>query len=151
METNILNSTKKDFTTNNVSELSNYYNDFIKSLDQFLRSKLYNSEPIYKLVNSEQLITDLNPSFIKESGIHNIRRFKRLLKKCNNKMSVHDINKLLHLINKKILKNTLSSPKVICEKHEKIQKLRKEWKQQQLIANDLLRKYKEEKSNFYKI
>jgi len=63
--------------------------------------------------------------------------------------SVNSINKLLHLVHKRILKLD-TYPKLRCVKHDKIQKLRTDWKKQQLIADQMLTEYKKEKGDFYK-
>lgn len=39
---------------------------------------------------------------------------------------------------------------MVCDKDDKIQKLRSDWKKQQLIADRMLLEYKREKGDFYK-
>ena len=146
METNTLTKTENIFETNNTRELVSIYNDFIKILNTKIEKTTYNGEPVYHLTFNPSELTALE---LKEAGIRNIKRFKRYLKQAWNITSINSINKLLHLVHKRILKLD-KYPKLICDKDDKIQKLRKDWKKQQLIAEQLLTEYKREKSDFYK-
>lgn len=146
MKTNIENI-KLELTTNNVVELSNYYSSFIKDIKYLIDNEKYKELNKYRLTHD--IVEILDPLVLKESGICNIKRFKRYLKQAFKTNSLQSINKFLNLVHKKIIKLDYS-PKLINDKHEKIQKLRKEWLKQQDITNKLLLEYKNEKSNFYK-
>jgi hypothetical protein len=156
METNILEKevtvvTKSDLSTNNVVELSNHYNNFIIEIKNLINTKKYEENGV--LINKYRLINDivetLNPVLLKQSGICNIRRFKRYLKQARKNHSLHAINKFLNLVHKRIMKLDYS-PKLVSDKHEKIQKFRKEWLEYKKITDELHLKYKTEKGNFYK-
>jgi hypothetical protein len=149
METNILNNSV--LSTNNVIDLSITYSNFIKEIKQLISNEVYeeNDDVKYKYHLTHKIIETLDPNILKESGICNIRRFKRYLKLASKTKSLHSINKFLNLVHKKIMKLDYS-PKIVCEKHERIQKLRKEWLEYKKITDELLLKYKNEKGNFYK-
>lgn len=146
METNTLERTENRIDTNNPKELVNFYNEFIKKLEEKVKTTKYNGEPIYTLTGELSELTALQ---LDEAGIRNIKRFKRYLKLAMYGGSVNSINKLLHLVHKRILKLD-TYPKLKCVKHDKIQKLRTDWKKQQLIADQMLAEYKKEKGDFYK-
>jgi hypothetical protein len=146
METNTLTKLSNRIDTNNTKELITIYNEFVKELKKFVETTKYNSESIYELISEPIEFTSLDLS---KSGIRSIKRFKRYLKRSKNIGSVNSINKLFHLIYKKILKMS-TYPKLKCVKHDKIQKLKDEWKKQQIIADNLLSKYKKERGDFYK-
>ena len=146
METNTLTRTENRFETNNTRELVAIYNEFIKELNKSINTKKYNGESVYHLTFEPSELTALQ---LNEAGVRNIKRFKRYLKQAMYTKSVNSINKLFHLVHKRILKLD-KYPKLVCEKHDKIQKLRADWKKQQLIADQLLDSYKKEKGDFYK-
>lgn len=146
METNTLENTDNRIDTNNPKELVNIYNDFIKKLEEKVKNTKYNGEQIYTLSGE---LSELSALQLNESGIRNIKRFKRYLKLAMYGGSINSINKLLHLAHKRILKLD-KYPKLVSIKHDKIQKLRADWKKQQLIADQLLTEYKKEKGDFYK-
>lgn len=146
METNTLTKLSNRIDTNNTKELITIYNEFVKELKKFVETTKYNSESIYELISEPIEFTSLDLS---KSGIRSIKRFKRYLKRSKNIGSINSINKLFHLIYKKILKMSTYS-KLKCIKHDKIQKLKDEWKKQQIIADNLLSKYKKERGDFYK-
>lgn len=146
METNTLENTDNRIDTNNPKELVNIYNDFIKKLEEKVKNTKYNGEQIYTLSGE---LSELSALQLNESGIRNIKRFKRYLKLAMYGGSINSINKLLHLAHKRILKLD-KYPKLVSVKHDKIQKLRADWKKQQLIADQLLSEYKKEKGDFYK-
>lgn len=146
METNTLERTENRIDTNNPKELVNIYNDFINKLEEKVKTTKYNSEPIYTLTGE---LSELRPLQLNESGIRNIKRFKRYLKHAMYGGSVNSINKLLHLAHKRILKMD-KYPKLVSVKHDKIQKLKADWKKQQLLADQMLAEYKKEKGDFYK-
>ena len=146
METNTLERTENRIDTNNPKELVNFYNEFIKKLEEKVKNTKYNGESVYILTEKLSELTALQ---LNESGIRNIKRFKRYLKLAMYGGSVNSTNKLLHLVHKKILKLD-TYPKLVSEKHNKIQKLRTDWKKQQLITDQMLSEYKKEKGDFYK-
>ena len=146
METNTLERTENKIDTNNPRELINLYNEFIKDLKKKVETTKYNGEPIYELTSEPVDFTALDLS---NAGIRNIKRFKRYLKQAMHFNSVNSINKLFHLVYKRILKLD-TYPKLKCMKHDKIQKLKTDWKKQQLIADQMLTEYKKEKGDFYK-
>lgn len=152
METNVM--TKQENTslnTNDVKELVKIYNQFVNDLCIYITEKTYydngNFIPKYRLTSP---IKDIDEKSLKDSGIRNIKRFKRYLKHAMKTKSVQSVNKLLNLVYKRILKTDESVPKMVSDKHNKIQKLRSEWKKQQEIADRLLSEYKKEKGDFYK-
>jgi hypothetical protein len=154
MNTNTLELEKSSaIITNNTTELSKHYEMFIQKLVQFVEDRQYlegtQSKYVYQLKGA--INDSIDPSVITKAGIKNIRRFKRYLNRANRYMSTLSINKFLHLVYKRILKSELPIPYIVSEKHEKIQKLRKEWKKQQEIADALHQQYLSEKSLFYKI
>ena len=65
------------------------------------------------------------------------------------KGSVNSLNRLFFVVYKTILKVD-KYPRVICVKHNDIQKLRKDWLEYQKLADTMLKEYKEEKGDFYK-
>ena len=140
METNTLTKTENRIESNILRELSTTYNEFIEKLKKSLKGKEH-----YRLT-SDLVTIDLSKHDI---GIRDIKRFKRYLKQAVYIRSINSINKLFNLVYKKILKMD-KYPKLICDKHDKIQKLRADWKKQQLIADQLLTDYKNEKGDFYK-
>lgn len=146
METNTITK----IATNDKQELSSRYNNFINKLKEDVkkRTQIYHEIgcQIYSFTSepSELIISDFT-----EVGIRNLKRFKRYLNQAMTKRSLRSINKLLHIIHKVILKKDVC-PKLICQRHDNIQKLKKEWKKQQLIADQLLAEYKKEKGDFYK-
>ena len=146
METNTLERTENRIDTNNPKELVNIYNEFIKKLEEKVKNTKYNGESIYTLTGEPSELTALQ---LNEAGIRNIKRFKRYLKHAMYGNSINSINKLLHLVHKRILKLD-KYPKLVSVKHDKIQKLRADWKKQQLIADQMLAEYKKEKGDFYK-
>lgn len=157
MKTNTLEIEKRNITenitTNDTTELSKHYENFVSKLKKHIKDRQYleggQSLNIYQ-VKGEIPVT-IDPSVLKKSGIKNIRRLKRYLNRANYYMSVQSINKLLHLVHKRTLKFETPSPYIYSEKHEKIQKLRKEWKEYQKLADELHDKYVREKGLFYKI
>jgi hypothetical protein len=146
METNTLERTGNRMDTNNPKELVNIYNEFIKKLQEKVKNTKYNGEAVYTLTEKPSELSALQ---LNESGIRNIKRFKRYLKHAMYGGSVNSINKLLHLVHKRILKLD-KYPRLVSVKHDKIQKLKSEWKKQQLIADQMLAEYKKEKGDFYK-
>ena len=146
METIVVNK----LSDANTKTLVEYYNTLINEVKEKINKKTYNGESIYHLTGDIEELTENDLIQSNNYGIQMHRRFKRYLKQAMNKKSISSINKLLNLVYKIILGKN-SSPKIICDKHEKIQKLRKKWKQQQLIADSLLNEYKKEKSDFYKM
>ena len=146
METNTLERTENRIDTNNPKELVNFYNEFIKDLKKKVETTKYNGEPIYELTSEPVDFTALDLS---NAGIRNIKRFKRYLKQAMYTQSVDSINKLFHLVYRRILKLD-TYPKLRSVKHDKIQTLRTDWKKQQLIADQMLAEYKKEKGDFYK-
>jgi len=146
METNTLTKRENRFETNNTKELVEIYNEFIKKLNEKIKTTKYNNESVYELTSEPSEFTSFDLS---NSGIRNIKRFKRYLKLAMNIQSINSINKLFHLIHKRILKLD-TYPKLKCVKHNKIQKLRIDWKKQQLISDQMLDAYKKEKDDFYK-
>ena len=150
METNILEKTNV-LNTNNVCELSEIYSNFVKEIHELINNTVYDDgiSIKYKYRITHDIIESLNPVILKQSGIRNIKRFKRYLKQSIHTKSIYSINKLLNLVHKRILELDYS-PKIVCDKHEKIQKLRKDYLEYKKIADKLLLEYKEEKGNFYK-
>jgi len=152
METNVI--TKQENTninTNDVKELVKIYNQFATDLCLYITEKTYydngNYIPKYRLTSP---IKDIDTIYLQDSGIRNIKRFKRYLKCAIKTKSLLSVNKLLNLVYKRILKTNESVPKMVCDKDDKIQKLRSDWKKQQLIADRMLLEYKREKGDFYK-
>ncbi len=147
METNTI----KKIATNDKRELVSRYNSFINELINDVNNKTYMEEgkeyKTYSFTNNPGMeITELD---FKDVGVRMLKRFKRYLNQVMAKRNVDSINKLFHLVHSKILKQP-TYPKLVCEKHNKIQKLRKEWKKQQIIDEQLLMEYKKEKGDFYK-
>ena len=140
METNTLTKTENRIDSNNLRELSTTYNEFIEKLKKSLKGKEH-----YRLT-SDLVTIDLSKHDI---GIRDTKRFKRYLKQAMYIRSINSINKLFNLVYKKIMKID-KYPKLVCAKHDKIQKLRTDWKKQQIIADQLLINYKTEKGDFYK-
>lgn len=132
--------------SNNVNELVKAFNNFVEELKETMESKTYQGEPIYRFTTEPK---EINISNLKELGIRDIKRFKRYLNKAILYKSEKSINRLFNLVYKRFLKLE-NIPRFVCDKHEIIQKLRKEWKIQQKIANQMLKQYKLEKGNFYK-
>ena len=152
METNTLTKTDNRIESNNLKDLSIAYNEFILDLEESVENtKKYNGEPVYRFSTKTFAGNGLKTvDFTKvEIGIRDIKRLKRYLKQAMFTKSLNSINKLFHLVYKRILKEE-KYPKLICDKHDKIQKLRTDWKKQQLIADQLLESYKKEKGDFYK-
>ena len=98
----------------------------------------------------QKLISKMNDSHIKNSGIRMQKRLKRFYNQFVSKQSLFTINKILWLLNKHIL-NEDTNISIHDVKHEKIQKKRREWKVLRDQADAALKIYKEEKGNYYKI
>jgi hypothetical protein len=107
----------------------------------------YNGESVYRLTSD--VVSEIQPYQLNDLGIRGIKRFKRYLKQAINKKSLYTINRILNYVHKRVLKLE-KSPKMVCDKHNSIQKMRKEWLKQQAIADQLLTQYKLEKGDFYK-
>lgn len=151
METDVI-KTETIFNTNDVKELVKIYSDFTNELNKYVVNKTYIDEsgkvlPIYRLTYPIDI--DINPDYLQKSGIRNIKRFKRYLKVAIKNKDTKSVNKLFNLVYKRIL-NLTEIPKMLCDKHDKIQKLRKDWLKQQEILDKILNDYKKEKGNFYK-
>jgi hypothetical protein len=154
MKTNTLEVAKGNaIITNNTDELSRHYEQFVSKLKQHIKERQYldgtRTLNIYEVKG--EVPETIEPSVLKKSGIKNIRRLKRYLNRVNQHMSVQSINKLLHLIHKRTLKLETPSPHIYSEKHDRIQKLRKEWKAKQKLADEFHDLYVREKGLFYKI
>ncbi|MDD5648833.1 MAG: hypothetical protein PHF86_00180 [Candidatus Nanoarchaeia archaeon] len=79
------------------------------------------------------------------------KKFRNKINRVLKKGSLKSINSLLNYGFKIISPNTESQWKVkISEKEEAIQKARKNWKEAQVLADQYLKVYKEEKGDFYK-
>lgn len=135
-----MEATLENIQTATMSELINIYNDIVVDVMDKV-----NTGGLYSLSGR---INTLTLEDFRTHGSTVRKRFKRYLKSASNKRSLRTMNKLFNLVHKKILKLD-SSPKLVCKKHEDIQKLRKEWKKYQKIADSLNKEYKDLKGDFY--
>lgn len=132
--------------SNDINEITHAFNKFMNVLKEKVENTTYKGKPIYRFTNDP---IEVDSSDLSHIGIRDIKRFKRYLNKATMSQSMRSINRLLNLVYKRFLGEE-SVPRFVCDKHEIIQKLRKEWKTQQMIADQMLKQYKLEKSDFYK-
>ena len=137
---------KVNIQTANRNELIGIYNEFIQELQDYVNSKTYNGEQLFTITGE---LKPLTKEDFKLVGIRMEKRFKRYLKKAYYNRTLASVNSLLHLVHKRILKDN-KAPKIVSERHNTIQKLRKEWKHYQTIADNMLAQYKTAKGDFYK-
>jgi len=122
------------------------YNKIINETLEYVNSKTYEGKPLFTIKGEIKYLTKEDYF---DLGIRMQKRLKRYTNNAKKKMSLSSVNRLLYLVHKKILKLD-KSPRIISERHNLIQKLRKEWKDYQIVADGLLKEYKNEKGNFYK-
>lgn len=137
---------KVNIQTASKGELINIYNELINELKTYVETTTYEGKAVYTIVNK---LEPLDSNDFYHVGIRMEKRFKRYLKQAYNKRSIESVNKLFHLVHKRIL-NSDSIPKIVSEQHIVIQKVRKEWKEYQLIADKLMGEYKKAKGDYYK-
>jgi len=136
---------------NNLNTLNEKFNMVIDEVKEKIKKSTYQdskgvNHKIYKFKNEENLqYVNIDGSTEKKK----IKRFRRHLNRFIKKRSTNSLNRLFFVIYKTILKVD-KYPRVICVKHNNIQKLRKDWIEYQELANIMLNKYKEEKGDFYK-
>lgn len=90
---------------------------------------------------------------IQDLGISDRRRYRNMMNKVMLGGTLRSINRFLHFTVRKVLKQTKEDgrlQKVKEPQHEKIQDMRKVWKELQLKADAALAAYKSEKGDYYK-
>lgn len=146
METMEITKTQK-VQSNSINDLVKAFNELVSELKDKVDNTTYSDEPVYRFTHD---IKEISASDLSHIGIRDIKRFKRYLNQAMYRKSLRSINRLFNLVYKKFL-GIKDYPRLVCDKHEIIQKLRKEWKRQQVIADQLLKQYKNEKGDFYKV
>lgn len=145
------NKTMETVKDNNLNELNEKFNMVIDEIKEKVKNSTYQDSNgihnrIYKIKNVENLqYVNIDGSTEKKK----IKRFRRHLNRFILKRSVNSANRLFFVVYKTILKIN-DYPRIVCTKHSDIQKLRKNWIEIQKEADIMLKKYKEEKGDFYK-
>ncbi|MCK9445625.1 hypothetical protein M0Q50_01890 [bacterium] len=130
---------------NSVSELTTAINTVINNIEEMILLK-----PEVYSINGNLNVIKEELWKIKDLGICGRRRLKRFLNKCLYNNNLNSYNTLLHYLCKHVCKST-ERIKITSPKHELIQKKRKEWIEARNKAEELLKSYNLEKSDFYKV
>ena len=88
---------------------------------------------------------------IQDLGIRDTKRLKRALNKVITKNSLRSVNTLLNFLTTRHVDSDVKLVEITEPKHIEIQKLKKEWKEAQMIAEQKLAQYKELKGDYYKV
>jgi len=138
---NKLNKTNFILNVNELTEYTEQTIQMIKDISLFMN---------YQINGDIDNIDELN-YMISDLSLNKKKKLRNYILSINKKKSLKTINKFLHFLLKVVLKSDDRVNIKISMKEQLIQSNRKNWLVQRQKSDELLLKYKESKSDFYKL